>query len=300
MSKIQQKIYVGIDVGKEWIDVFASGINEYKRYKNQPRDYQNLIQWLSSQGMAVEKICMESSGGYERKLLNILSSAHLPVCRVNAKWVRDFAKAKGYLAKTDKVDARILSEYADKMSPTLYEPLNIEKQAFKNLYLRRQQLIQLQMAEKNRLEKFEDDKLLKASINRILRQLEKEIVRMDKLLDGWLNQHPDCQKQLTTIISVQGIGRVTAIALLALLPELGRLNRGKITSLAGLAPMNRKRFINHRLSFCWEGFMLLVGRILNATGAAFHNLQPFGNEGFFSRCVRNNDTDQTHAFSLSE
>jgi len=250
MSKIQLRSYIGIDVGKEWIDVFVSGLNEENRYKNTPEEISCFIQWLLSQEIIIERICLESSGGYENRILTALCNAHLPVCQVNAKWVRNFAKAKGYLAKTDKVDARVLSEYADKMSPSLYQQLTEERKALKNLYLRRQQLVQMLAAEKNRLEKCDDNPFSSSSIKRIIKHFEKEVARIDALLDDWLNQHSNIKASLSTITSVQGIGKTTAIALLALLPELGRLNRRKISALAGLAPMNRdsgkqrgKRFI---------------------------------------------------------
>lgn len=239
MSKIQEKSYVGIDVGKEFLDVFVSGINEYKQFKNNKTGCQQLIRWLLSLGVSIERVCMESTGGYERKILDMLCHSNLPVSHVNAKWVRDFARAKGHLAKTDKVDAQIISEYANKMSPAIYQQLSADKQLFKALYLRRQQLIKMLTSEKNRLEKCGEQKILRTSIQKMIQQLEKEIASIDRQLDDWINMHPEIKDQLAEIMAVKGIGKTTAIALFAILPELGQLNREKISALAGVAPINR-------------------------------------------------------------
>jgi len=250
MSKAKTKIYVGIDVGKAFLDLYLSGENKEKQFLNNQSGCQKLIQHLTPLAGSIERICMESTGGYEKKILEQLCEADFPVCRVNAKWVRDFARAKGALAKTDKVDARILSEYANKMEPGIYQQLSSEKQHFKDLYLRRQQLIRMQTAEKNRLEKLSDNKTLRTSIKRIIRLLEQEIKMIEQQLDDWVNKNPELKNQITTMTQVKGVGKTTAMAVAALLPELGLLNREKIAALAGVAPMNRdsgkkrgKRFV---------------------------------------------------------
>lgn len=250
MSNVKQKSYIGIDVGKEYLDVFISGIKVYKQFKNTQTGCENLVDCILSIDVAVEKICMEASGGYERMVLETLYKNNLPVCRMNAKWVRKFAESKGYLAKTDRIDAHVLSEYAESISPVVYEQLNAAQQELKDLYVRRLQLVQMKAVETNRLEKYGDINTFKGSIKRLIRTIEKEIAIIDKKLDEWLKQHKDSQKQIDVMTSIKGIGKTTAIALLALLPELGKLNRAKIAALAGIAPMNRdsgkqrgKRFI---------------------------------------------------------
>ena len=237
MTNITQKIYVGIDVGKAYLDVFVSGANKHRQFQNQNLGHQKLVNWLTS--FDLEKICLESTGGYERKILVRLYEAKLPVCRINAKRARDFAKASGYLAKTDKVDAQLLSKYADKMSPDLYEHLSANRQLLRDLYVRRQQLIQMLVSEKNRLEKNKDSRILMLSVKQMQKCIEKEIKKIDVQMSECVEKNKEFKEQLENITSVKGIGSVTGLALLALLPELGKLNREKIAALAGVAPMNR-------------------------------------------------------------
>lgn len=239
MSNSTLKSYVGIDVGKQFLDVFYSLGHEHRRFENNNSGHNSLLEWCLSQPGQIDAFCMEATGGYERHILNCLCDKQLPVCRVNAKWVRDFARCKGFLAKTDKVDARIISEYAEKMSPMRYEQSSKERERLKTLYLRKQQLVEMRTTEKNHLEKMSDVEEFRTSVERVIHQINEEIRTIDERISSWFDSHPKEQEQLRQIMQLKGVGKTVGTAALALLPELGYLNREKIAALAGVAPFNQ-------------------------------------------------------------
>lgn len=238
MTNTSSKIYLGIDIGKHAFDVFSSESNQYFKFDNKLKGFRQFFKLIANKQSSIGCICMESTGGYEKDLLFFLFQKQLPVSRINARWIRDYARSKGYLAKTDRVDARVISEYAETMSPALFQPVNQDKERLKELYLRRQQLVQLCTTEKNHLEKVRRDKIIKKSIERMMKVFEEEIKRIEAELDDWFHDHDEGQKQLKEMTQVKGVGKTTGIALLALMPELGQLSRKKIAALAGVAPMN--------------------------------------------------------------
>lgn len=257
MSKSQQQIYIGIDVGKQFLDVFASTIKLHRQFENNSKGHSKILKWFASLQESIQLICMESSGGYEKKILNRLADASLPVARVNAKWVHHYAKSMGYLTKTDKIDAYLIASYAEKMSPAIYEKLEETKILLRELYSRKLQLTQIRATEKNRLEKYADTKETKTSVNRLIRFLDKEILKIDNKIDIWLENNPETKQLLDIILTVKGIGKTTSVALLALLPELGTLNRGEVAALAGVAPMNHDSGKQHGKRFTQGGRITL-------------------------------------------
>ena len=239
MTINRNKIYVGIDVGKLQLDVFVSSINQHSTFENNSRGHKKLLNWLSTFDSPIELICMEATGGYEKRILNLFASSSWNVSRANAKWVRSFAKASGYLMKTDKIDARVIANYAEKMNPPIYKKTHKHQEELSLLCMRRLQLIKIRSAEKNRFEKCVENKSIKRSISRLMTQLNKEIEKIDLQIDVLLDTHQDIKKPLNKMMAIKGVGKKTAIVLLALLPELGQLNREQIAALAGVAPMNR-------------------------------------------------------------
>lgn len=228
--------YVGIDVSKGFLDV-AGGLDAaVERFENAPKDCRRLVSRLKR--LAPAKIVLEATGGYEKAVLNALERAGLAVVRVNPRPVRDFAKALNILAKTDRLDARVLAHYAKLIDPPVRPAPDQATIDLDELVGRRRQLVQMQVAEKNRLE-HELGKAVVASIKASLRMLEKLIGQIEARMDEVAASSKALQHRIELLDSVPGIGLATAMVIAADLPELGTLSRQEIAALAGLAPYNR-------------------------------------------------------------
>ncbi|HHF7375747.1 TPA: IS110 family transposase [Legionella bozemanae] len=182
-------------------------------------------------------IVLESTGGYEVSVSNALSKVNLNVCVINPRQIRDFAKASGRLAKTDKVDAEIIALFASKMEPEPNVIYNEKQQAMAANNARRRQLIDMIIAEKNRLDKATSEQA--ESIQRIVEVLEKELERIEAIQKQFVCHDETLKEKKKILTSIKGIGEVTAMAMLCELPELGALNTKQVASLAELAPFNR-------------------------------------------------------------
>ncbi len=172
------------------------------------------------------------------RLVIELHASKLPVAVVNPKRTRDFARAAGQLAKTDKLDAQMIARYAAVMKPPVQIEIDKISRIIKALVARRRQLIRMRTSEKNRIE-HALEKAIARSIKIIVKTIDREIEKVDKQLQDYIDNEPRLKQKETVIKSAPGIGEITAKVLLCELPELGRLNRRKIASLVGLAPMNR-------------------------------------------------------------
>ena len=223
---------VGIDVAKASLDIFAENNNQTWSVKNEPKQFAALIRRL--QALAPKRIIVEASGGYETNLVVALASAGLPVCLVNPKRVRDFAKGVGQLAKTDQLDARVLAFFGRVVAPPLYALETKEQQELAALTQRRRQLLEMLVSEQNRLETAPP--LIVKSLHQHIQWLEKQIAAADEDLRQKLRETEIWRRQDELLQSVPGVGPVLSATCLALLPELGRLTRGEIAALVGLAP----------------------------------------------------------------
>lgn len=227
--------FVGIDVCKEWLDIAIDQEKEIERYKNTEAGIRELVTQMKKVGPKL--IVIEPTGGFETSAVIEMKREGLPVSVVNAKRVRDFAKAMGQFAKTDKLDAKVLVEYGSKIQP---EPraLRTEEEDHLNLLLkRRKQLSEMGTIEKNRLvtargEMREDIQEHIIWINASMKKIEAEISALIQSSETWKAKDELLQ-------SVPGVGPVTSATLLGMLPELGELNRKQIAALVGLAPMNK-------------------------------------------------------------
>jgi transposase len=229
-----QVIYVGIDVSQEQLDIATTSDQSWS-IKYHPRALTTLVRRLVK--LSPARIIVESTGKLEQDLVVALAEAKLPVVVVNPRQVRDFAKATGVLAKTDKIDARILARFGEAVKPEL-RPLPDE--AARNLMAlvaRRRQLHQMLKAERHRL--LRAARPLKKSLERHITYLEKQLAELDDDLHDALTQTPLWQEKLELLKSVPGIGQVTAATMIAELPELGDLSRHEVAALAGVAPFNR-------------------------------------------------------------
>ena len=234
MTRSGEKSYVGIDVSKAVLDVSIHPHGIYHQVENNLIGIHSLIEKLRP--FHIEKIAMEATGGYEKVAFAGLTKAGLLVSIVNPRHVRNFGKAVGALAKTDRIDAKLIALYAAKLEPSVSEIANEVDSQITEYQTRRDQLVGMIVMEKNRLE--HASKTLKKSIEKIISTLEKEVEKMATLLQDIIASNPIYQHKNELLQSVPGIGKTGAAALLSALPELGKLGEKQVSALAGLAPYN--------------------------------------------------------------
>ncbi|MDD5701610.1 MAG: IS110 family transposase [Dehalococcoidales bacterium] len=229
------KIYAGIDVSKASLEVALSNKGEIKSFPNQESGIKQIVSYLKKQELALS--VMEATGGLEKLLAASLVEAAIPVVVVNPRQVRDYAKAKGILAKTDNIDAHILAEFGQDIHPEVRPLTDKQTEAIKALLVRRQQLMDMITMENNRL--WPADIKVIPSIQEHLDWLKQELKRINKDLNDKIQESPLWREKDNLLQSVPGVGPVLSITLLGILPELGSLNRKQIAALAGVAPFNR-------------------------------------------------------------
>lgn len=228
------QIHVGVDVSKDRLDVAITD-GRWLQFSNDDSGHAEFCALLAAEKPLL--VVMEATGGLERALATQLSVAAIPVRIVNARFVRHFAKASGLLAKTDRIDAQVLMRFAQAMRLEARELVDEELHLLQALTGRRRQLIEMITMEKNRLRGAH--KAIQSSILRTIRMLEKQLKEADDDMDQALKSCGVWREKVELLQSVPGIARVTSVNLVATLPELGKLNRRQIASLAGVAPFNR-------------------------------------------------------------
>jgi len=234
MSEESISKYVGIDVSKARLDIFVSGDNEIWATSNDEEGFQSILERLHP--ITPVLIVVESTGGLEISLLVALYTAGLPVALVNPGRVREFAKSTGLLAKTDKLDARLLARFAEAVKPPLTQLPSEAEQLLSDLMGRRCQLIEMLTAEKNRLGTVR--KPARPRIEKHIAWLEDELVGINQEINQFIQQSPSFKQKDNILRSTPGVGSVTAATLISDLPELGKLDRKEIASLVGVAPFN--------------------------------------------------------------
>jgi len=225
--------FVGIDVSKSSFDyrIHPAGLAS-----TLPCSSAGVRQFIASlKPFHIELVVMEATGGYERFLAAELAAVGFPVVIVNPRQVRDFAKACGRLAKNDRLDAEVIALFAQAIKPQIRPLPGPESQALAELVARRRQLIELRVAESNRRETAHEPKV-KRTINRMLALIEKQIAELDDDIAQAIANSPIWKEKDDLLQGVKSIGPTTAHNLIADIPELGQLNRRKITALAGVVP----------------------------------------------------------------
>jgi transposase len=230
------EIYVGIDVAKRRFDLAIESKQRVQQFDNDTKGIQRCCKIL--QELKPKLIVMEPTGGYEAPLVAELQAAGLPVAVVNARKIREFARASGQLAKTDKLDAQIIARFAAVLQPPAQEAQDQQMRAMRTLVARRHQLVQMHTAETNRMEHARD-RAVGHSIRTILRAIVRQMNRIDQQIRGHIASMPELKRKHQQLESVPGIGETTAALLVTELTELGRLNRRQIAALLGVAPINR-------------------------------------------------------------
>lgn len=226
--------FVGIDVAKDKLDIAVLGETKASQVGNDEKGIASLVKKMRK--LAPELIVVEATGGYQRAVVLELYEAGLPVAVVNPSRVRQYARACGLFAKTDKLDAFNLAEFGKQVKPRRFEAKSESGRYVSALLVRRRQVEEMRKAEKSRLRTVHAD--MRASLERMIEVLQEEIKCLEKDLDRFMKEHADWQEQEEILCSAKGVGRVTATTLLAELPELGKLDRKKIAALVGVAPMN--------------------------------------------------------------
>ena len=231
----QESVYAGIDVAKERLDLALRPSGAIRTVSHDAAGVKDLVSELRSLELAV--VVLESTGGLELPLAGALAAAGLPVVVVNPRQVRDFAKATGRLAKTDVLDARVIAHFAEAVRPAVRPLPDSDTQELHSLSARRSQVVEMLVAEKNRLGRASG--AVAPRIRAHIRWLEQELEELDQGLWQTLGRSPVWRERDGLLRSVPGVGPQLSAALLADLPELGRLGRRQIAALAGVAPMNR-------------------------------------------------------------
>jgi transposase len=232
-------MFVGIDVAKAELVVSVLPNRERFTVLNDERGVRTLVERLRAIGP--ELIVLEATGGYELLGVAALAAAALPVVVVNPRQVRDFAKATGQLAKTDRIDADILARFADVVRPAVRVIPDAEAQELEALLARRRQLLEMLQAERNRLGQVfgKGKRLVRKSLKAHIAFLERELRMTDTDLGEMVKNSPAWRERDELLQSVPGVGPVLSRTLLADLPELGRLSRREIAKLVGVAPLSR-------------------------------------------------------------
>lgn len=226
--------FVGVDVSKATLDFDCLPTSAPQQFSNDAPGIRSLVVLL--QGSGVERIVLEATGGYETALASALAAAGLPVVVINPKRVRDFAKAKGILAKTDRLDARVLALFGQVIAPPVRPLPDQTQRELAELLDRRMQLVAMRAQEKARLSTVLA--VARRDVEQHIAWLDKRIDKFDSDLTKRLRTAQVWKDKVALLDSVPGIGKVSIFTLLARLPELGELNRGQIAALVGVAPFN--------------------------------------------------------------
>jgi len=261
MTKKNEKCYIGIDVAKASLDVFVSLSKQWLQFENNTNGIKKIVKKFKSYSKLL--IVMESTAGYEKTLAQELAKATLPTVVANPRNVRDFAKSLGILAKTDRLDAKVIALYAEKVQPEPNVVYDENQTKLAEYSARRRQLVDMIIAEKNRLDKV--SKEMQKLIKQIIKILEKELEKINKIIADLINKNSEYKRKSELLQTIKGIGAVTAAGMIAELPELGNLSAKEISALAGLAPLNRDSGTMRGKRKIWGGRASVRCRLYMAT-----------------------------------
>jgi transposase len=243
--------FVGIDVSKATLDMAHLPSGETWTAENNVASIQRLVERL--QAMAPELVVLEATGGYEVVVASALSAARIAVAVVNPRQVRDFAKAIGKLAKTDKIDATVLALFGERVRPEARPIADEQQRRMEALMQRHRQIVEMIVAEGNRLEGCRDAKV-REDIVETIKWLKRRLKDIDRDLDRELRNSPVWRERESLFRGIPGVGRTTTAVLAADLPELGQLNRKQIAALVGVAPFNQDSGTSKKgKRRCWGG-----------------------------------------------
>lgn len=226
--------YFGIDVSKHYLDFAQHGDERIARVPNDPEGIAKLVKRISQARKSLSVV--ESTGGYEGRLLDAMLAAKKPVARINPRQGKNFARALGVEAKTDKIDARVLARFGHAIEPKVMAVTDEHTKAVDELVRRRRDLVDTRSAEMTR-KKLVSPRIQQA-IQRHIDFLDQEIDELDRSIEEVTSQSAKLSGKAKLLRSVAGVGPVVTATLIALLPELGAISKSKIAALVGLAPFN--------------------------------------------------------------
>jgi transposase len=263
-----KELFVGIDVSRDQLDGAVAPGDATFAFTNDVDGTEQLVDHLRT--LAPSLVIMEATGGLEMPAAVALTSAELPLVIINPRQSRDYARSTGRLAKTDRIDARVLAEFAWKIRPEPRPIADEQRQRLSALLTRRRQLLDMTVAERSRLSRAHPD--VKPSLEAHLAWLKQQIDELDKELEQFIRSTPIWREKGKVLRSMPGVGPVLTAALLAELPELGQLNRKEIAKLVGVAPLSRDSGRWRGKRSCWGG-RAKVRRVLymSTMAATLHN-----------------------------
>jgi transposase len=271
--------FVGIDVSQDQLDGAVVPENATFLFSNDGDGIDQLVSHMLA--LSPSLIVMEATGGLEMAAAAAMAAAGLPLAIVNPRQIRDFARSTGQLAKTDRIDARMQAEFGQKIRPKPRPIADEQRQRLSALLSRRRQLVDMVVAEKNRLSRAHLD--VKPSLEAHIAWLKQQINDLDKELEQFIQSTPIWREKGQIMRSVPGVGPVLVTALLAELPEVGRLNRKEIAKLVGVAPLNRDSGRRRGKRSCWGG-RAKVRRVLYMSTLAATKHNPVIKE-FYQRLI---------------
>jgi transposase len=244
----KEKTYVGVDISKETLDIAVNRLDKKWSFRNNHAGISKAVEMFK--GMMPILVVFEATGGLELLFWETLTKAGIDTASVNPRQIRDFAKAKGKLAKTDKIDAQVIAHYGQAMNPRIQR--YPDTQDLKDMMARRSQIVEMITTEKNRL-RFTRNIRVKSDIQSHIEWLESQLNNVDKDLRQAINADPVMRDKNELLQSAPGVGPTLSASLLTQLPELGSLNRHQIASLVGVAPLNRDSGLMRGKRTVWGG-----------------------------------------------
>jgi len=235
MNNEMEDTWVGIDVSKVQLDIAVGEAGEIWSAKNDEIGVMKTVERLRN--LKPSLVVVESTGGLETLVVRELYLAGVPVALVNPSRVREFARSVGLLAKTDKIDARLLAHFARATRPEPTQLPSEEERLLSAMMTRRRQLIDIRTAEKNRLASAHP--AMRPNIEKMLAWIDQEVQELNQKIDQFIDSQPLFKQKDEILRSAVGVGVVTSAIVLADLPELGHLDRKKIAALVGVAPFNQ-------------------------------------------------------------
>lgn len=277
-------INVGVDISKLKLDVALSD-QQAASFDNNQKGFECFLKALKNQSET--RVVMEATGGYEKPLARFLHSQGIAVSIVNAKRVRDYAKALGKLAKNDRIDAEVIRLFAEAVDPSVMATPSDTQQSLDALVHRREQLVKQRAMEKQHLETVGHKEAVR-SIKRTLAYLDKEIKRIEQAIKALIDAEPTLTEKVERLSAVKGIGDISALTLIADLPELGLLTNKEISALVGVAPFCRDSGTLKGKRTTWGGRAQVRSILYMATLSAVQFNPPI--KAFYSRLIKNGKT----------
>ena len=290
---MRERVFVGVDVAKNTVDVAIGHEGEVLTLPNSAAGFKALIERLEE--FLVALVVAEATGGYAEQLADALSAAGCKVAVVNPRQVRDFARALAILAKTDRIDARVISRYAEAVRPPVRERKSPKERELAALVARRGQLMGHLTAANNRLRMTAIPRV-RSDIKRTIAGLKRRIKTFDRDIDKLIMADPILATRSALITSVPGAGPQLAAAMIAYCPELGTIDAKEVAALVGVAPLNRD-------SGTYSGRRTTLGRTLKDQIGALHvgpcglALQP-GHQGLLRPPGQERETKKSGAGGL--